>query len=490
MEALKRSGGPPHWLVGAAVLLALSACAPDPTSDLTAVPVRSGPFVVEVETEAVVRPLDSHAIAVPNGVWGSIETLAPEGKPVEKGELVAKISVRELEEDLTDMQDQLAREERKLARLKADAPVKRYEIEKELLDKQREFRAAELNARTAERGGRADALEAAKRDLAVAKLRLASDPLEKKRALHAQGVIADRELDRSELDRALAEISRQRARLALEAVMPGAATEAIDKARLRSAKARSEVEGLEIEAPAKAELLKLDQQKSKVRAKRLKKRAEKLAQRLAGASLYAPGDGLLLYPMIWGWQKPHVGMEVWQGLSFLEVARLDRVKLEGSVSEAEIAKVRTGAAVSITADGYPGRVFKGKVGRVSKLAKEEQGAAATAGVKRFDLEVLPDGATPELKPNMRVKLRILHASVPEATSIPADALFGSPRAHHVWLATERGPQKHPVEPGLRNEDWIALAAPLAEGARVYLVDPTTFKARREEAPAPAGTVAP
>ncbi|MFN3432559.1 MAG: efflux RND transporter periplasmic adaptor subunit, partial [Candidatus Sericytochromatia bacterium] len=350
----------------------------------------------------------------------------------------------------------------------------------EILDKQRDWQAKDLAHRTAAAGGVPEARAAAQRALTVAELKQRDDLLAKQRDLHAKGIVADGELAKATLDRELADLERRRARLALAMLDPGAQAEEIAKKRLEAGKARAEHQGMTIEAPAKAAVLALRAEKSQVRVKRLQKQARRLESKLQAATLTAPSDGYLLYPLIWDWKKVHVGMQVWEGLTFLQLAQLDSIKLEGSVSEQEIAKVRVGAKVEITADGHPGRTFAGKVTWVSKLAKEQENGRAVPGVKRFDLEVVPADKGAFLRPNMRVSMRIIAQEAALAAAVPQDALFGEKQTRWVWLETPKGPEKRPVTPTLWGTDWVALKEDLGAGARVFLLDPTAT-------PAPAAT---
>ncbi len=468
-----------------ALILGLTACAAGGEPVLTPVPARQGVFEVDVVTTAVVKAQEAHPIALPPGIWGgNLEWLAVEGKQVRKGDVVARISQRRVVEDLNNKLDQLADKKRDLAREKAAAPVKRQEIEEELLAKERAYRSEEVNLRAALRGGTADQQAAAKRDLVVADLAIDGSTADVLRDLHAKGVVARAELEKAELDRRLAELDRRRARLALAQLEPGARAEDVEKARLRSGMAQAALAGVKIEAPAKRDLLKLEQGKRQVEVRGLERAVKKLRRKADSTSLIAPAGGMLLYPLIWNWRKAYVGMGVWNGLTFLEVARLDTVKLEGAVPEAEVARVRVGARAEVTADGWPGKVIRGKVTHVSKLAKEEDSRPGRSsngdGVKRFDVTVTPDGPTPELKPNMRVKVRIVSERRENATAVPAEALFGEGATRWVWLAGAKGPEKIAVTPDAFGRDWVSLKAPLPAGAKVYLLDPSVA----EETPAP------
>ena len=468
-------------------MASLAGCAAVGEPTLTPVPARQGVFEVDVVTTAVVKPQEAHAIALPPGIWGgNLEWLAPEGKQVKRGDVVARISQRRVVEDLNNKRDQLADKRRDLAREQAAAPVKRQEIEEELLAKERAFRIEEVNLRAAQRGGTPAEQAAARRDLAVADLAIRGSTAEVLADLHAQGIVARAELEKAALERRLAELDRLRARLALAQLQPGARAEDVEKARLRAGVAAATLAGVKIEAPARRALLALEREQRRVGVRGLERAVKKLQRKADSTQLVAPSGGMLLYPLIWNWRKAYVGMSVWNGLTFLEVARLDTVKLEGAVPEAEIARVRVGAKAEITADGWPDKVIRGEVTHVSKLAKEEEsrpgGQPGGDGVKRFDVTVAPAGPTPELKPNMRVRVRIVSERRDQATSVPAEALFGEGASRWVWLAGARGPEKVLVTPDVFGRDWVALKAPLPAGAKVYLLDP----AEVEEAPGQEG----
>jgi multidrug resistance efflux pump len=352
--------------------------------------------------------------------------------------------------------------------------VRNWEVQQEIVNRNRILREKTLQQQSVQRGGMLDRVAGAKKDVTLVELAIANDPLAAKERLYEKGIIGQQELEQARRDADLEALLHRQAELALAQLAPGALKEDVAQARLNANMARAAYEGASIEAPAKRELVLLEQSKNRVRIRGLKKEVHGLQSKVDAAKLYAPTDGMVLYPMIWNWKKVHVGMDVWPGLVFLAVARLDAVKLQGAVGEAEIAKVHQGAKVEITSDGYPGRIFTGKVAHVGKLAKEEDSKRGepVSGVKHFDIEMRPDGPTPELKPNMRVSVRIISDALPLASAVPAEALFGDDGARYIWLEGIKGPLKQPVKPKLWGTDWVALDATLPKGARVYLIDPT------------------
>jgi multidrug resistance efflux pump len=461
-------------LLCAALVLALVGCRQVQKLP-TPVPVKEGAFTVDVRITASVEAFDYHPMAMPQGLWnGNVEMLLPEGQRVKKGDLIASVRSRDVIDNLLGRQDDLANEQAQLDRLKAAAPVRRWEVQQDIVDRKRALREKTLQQMSVQRGGAEAQVAAARKDVALVDLAIANDPLAVKERLYEIGIIGKQELEQARRDADLEALSKRQAQLALAQLAPGALLEDLDQARLNANMARAAYERATIEAPAKRELVELEQSKNQVRIRGLKKEVHGLQAKVDMAKLYAPTDGMVLYPLIWNWKKVHLGMDVWSGLVFLAVARLDAVKLQGAVSEAEIAKVHVGAKAEITCDGFPGRIFAGSVASVSKLAKEEDSRRGerVSGVKRFDVQVRPNSATPELKPNMRVNVRIISDTLPSASAVPAEALFGDDGARYIWLEAAHGPIKQPVKPKLWGADWVALDVALPKGARVYLVDPT------------------
>jgi HlyD family secretion protein len=63
-------------------------------------------------------------------------------------------------------------------------------------------------------------------------------------------------------------------------------------------------------------------------------------------------------------RKVDAGQTVEAGDHAFTIADLDRLRIEGEAHEADSGAVALGAAVTITADGYPGQAWKGKVEEV------------------------------------------------------------------------------------------------------------------------------
>ncbi len=83
--------------------------------------------------------------------------------------------------------------------------------------------------------------------------------------------------------------------------------------------------------------------------------AERLAALLAKTRFVSPIDGVVIARSV------EVGQPVASGTSLVTVADLRRTRIEGEVDEFDAARVSLGATVAVSAEGYDGRTWRGRV---------------------------------------------------------------------------------------------------------------------------------
>ena len=169
------------------------------------------------------------------------------------------------------------------------------------------------------------------------------------------------------------------ARAAYDLVAAGARDEQLATARAQVDAATAQVGAAQAQqASAKAGLAVLDAQ-------------------LARLTLVAPTAGTVLARMI----EP--GETVVPGAALLEIGNLDELTLTVFVPEDRYGQVALGQPVTVAVDSFPGRVFKGKVSRISDKAEftprnVQTVEGRTSTVFAIDLALDPSDGT--LKPGM------------------------------------------------------------------------------------------
>jgi RND family efflux transporter MFP subunit len=187
---------------------------------------------------------------------------------------------------------------------------------------------------------------------------------------------------------------------------------------------------------------------------------------LADTSVRAPFDGLVAE------RKVSVGDYVTRGAEIATVVRINPLRVELTVPEQAVSKVRTGAPVTLTVDAYPGQTFQGQVRFVSPALRADQRALTVEAVVPN-----PDGV---LKPGLFATAEVQEATSEPVLLVPAAAVqttagtsriyvIKGDRAEERFISTGQ-PVGSMVEviTGVKADELVAVnnAAQLADGLHV------------------------
>ena len=149
---------------------------------------------------------------------------------------------------------------------------------------------------------------------------------------------------------------------------------------------------------------------------------------------------------------------------------LSTMTLEMSVDELDVANVKVGQSVEVTADAVEGETFTGTVTNVSLQSSYSN------GVTNYPVTVTLDD-TGNLLPGMNVDAKIILDSSEDALVIPASALM---RGNRVYVKKSSGSGKSgssnvpdgfeavQVTTGIINDDYVEILSGLSEGDEVYI----------------------
>jgi Cu(I)/Ag(I) efflux system membrane fusion protein len=177
--------------------------------------------------------------------------------------------------------------------------------------------------------------------------------------------------------------------------------------------------------------------------------------------IYSPVSGTIMDI------KMRQGDYVMEGSEVYTVADLSRVWMLADVYEYEFSKVSLGSEVEVTADAFPGRVFRGRVAFIDPSVNPE---SRTVKV-RVDLPN-PSGV---LKPEMFVNARIF-SKAQRGLTIPASAVMYTGNRNVAWVEVEPNIfEPRDLKLGLRSGDEYIVFAGLKEGESVvsqggFLID--------------------
>lgn len=305
------------------------------------------------------------------------------------------------------------------------AQLDQEEILDQVAAQRAQLSAAEANVTSAKANIAVDRVNASAPDLPMYKV-----TLERNQQMAKEGVVSQQALDNANRDYLAALNKRDVAKAQI----------GVDSAKLKQALAEVQ--------QAKASLNQLQEQ-------------------LAYTTIVAPMDGVMLS------RDVEIGDAVSSILVLGSTATLvmtegdtSKVYVKGKVDEADIAHVYLGQPARIRVESFRGRVFNGKVTKISPMGVQKD------NVTTFEVRVSIDNPGGELKANMTANAEILLGEHKNVLTVPENAVsYDSNKQAFVDVPdanNKDGMRKFPVTVGLSNGSVVEIDSGLKEGDSVVL----------------------
>jgi HlyD family secretion protein len=435
--------------------------------------VREGPFHVVIVESGNLDALRSvtYASRIQSN-QAKIVAMAPEGKLVEKGDLLLLFDRAPFEEEIRRNQALLAQAEADLLKAREDLKLQHLENQEDLQAARLRVEKNALELKDVQQGkGRVKEEESASEVAnAERELKKAEGQLEDLRPLLDEGFIT-----RTELERAEQQVARAREDLALAQRRREALLEFGRPLELSQARSDAEASKETLRQLESATSYRVAQKQAAIAAarSRIEEASAKLElarQQLAHCEVTADVAGIVVYKDVFfgsEQRKPQVGDQVWANQPLLVLPDISKMVVETQVRETDIHKVERNQNVTIRVDAYPDLRLTGKVTLVGTLAREEK---ERRGAKYFSVRVQVDQSEPRLRPGMTARVEIEVEQRARALYVPLEAVFEREGRHVVYLARRR-PTPREVVLGPSNRDFVVVEKGLAAGDRVLLRDP-------------------
>jgi len=120
------------------------------------------------------------------------------------------------------------------------------------------------------------------------------------------------------------------------------------------------------------------------------------------------------------------------------------------VTEKDYARLRPGQVVSLTTDAYPGERFPGRIDRIAPIFSKS--------TRQARVEMTVENPQNRLKPGMFIRATVVLKRVPEATTVPQQAVTARNDKTGVFVVSEDG----------RSVAWREVKLGIREGGRVQV----------------------
>jgi len=186
----------------------------------------------------------------------------------------------------------------------------------------------------------------------------------------------------------------------------------------------------------------------------------------------APGDGIVIYFNDRYWDptsRVRPGSTLHFQQPIFTLPDLDKMKVKLKIHESVVKKVLLNLPATMKVEALSSnQILHGKVLSVASVAQNDEWRGG--GVKEYLTEVsiadLPSEAG--LRPGMTAEVKILVKTVPDALTVPVQAVTESDGKHVSYVVSAGVVERRIVEVGDSNETLIQVTKGLTEGDKVAL----------------------
>ena len=208
-----------------------------------------------------------------------------------------------------------------------------------------------------------------------------------------------------------------------------------------------------------------------------KAQVELTKERLALMEMKSPLDGVINYLPNYsqGWNNAQafkVGDHAVPGGAIAEIPDLSTLEMESKVDETDRGRVAVDDTVLVHVDALPELTLHAKLVSITPLTEQSFNEwPPTRSFRAFAQIEKPD---PRMRPGMNAAADVVESKIPNATSIPAKALFTVGGKPAVYLKSQQQWIPKLVRIMGRNPDEVAVEG-LDAGALVALAEPPQEK---------------
>ena len=403
--------------------------------------VDRGDVVADLVEPGTLRAAGSITYRSPvNGRELEITYLAPEGRRVEAGDLIARLETRDLEADLQQ----------------AENNVHDVEFARQVAD-------LELLEATAGYGSTIDGEDALTLEESRTSLALTERKVERLRRevqnlepLLEKGFITGDELERSQAELEAAEadltIARRRAIVLVEQTHPLNQR----RAELQLAQKRAQRDGANRRLTA------------------ARRRMAEITALIERSAIHAASPGLVVHEEFMASsprRKIRLGDRVTPSQGIVRVVDVDQMLVDTSVPERSVHRVRPEQPVTVRLEAFPDLQLSGRVTAIGVLARTTRDRMVET--KRFDVTVALDPTDAELRPEMTARVDIRVGERPDVIRLPVNALFERDGLALVNVLRGGRVETRQVVIGEQDQRFVEVLAGVAEDERVMLVGEPT-----------------
>ena len=189
-------------------------------------------------------------------------------------------------------------------------------------------------------------------------------------------------------------------------------------------------------------------------------------ERLQETDIYAPISGVIIQKLVEEGQIISSGVSnVSGGTPLAEIADMSRIFIIADVDETDIGSIREGQKVEVTADAFYGKIFKGKVLRISPKGVVENSIT----IFKVKIEIIGNGKS-ILKPMMSANVDIITNKVNDTLYVSRQAISLADNKSYAVILKDELPEEIEVDTGIQTPIYVEIFSGLDSGQEVITGD--------------------
>ena len=197
---------------------------------------------------------------------------------------------------------------------------------------------------------------------------------------------------------------------------------------------------------------------------------ERYKMLLTKCKIVAPHQGMAVYAMEEDRRSSSSGIAegafVRERQRILTLPDLSKMQVKTSVHESILDQVRAGLPVTIKIDAFADRTYRGTVQSVAVLPK--QADWMSSDIKVYETIVTIDEAVDQLKPGMTAVVEIHIDRLHDVLSTPVQAVVQVGKESWCYVAKGNSAERRNVKVGKTNDKFVQIVEGLTHGDRVVL----------------------
>ena len=189
-------------------------------------------------------------------------------------------------------------------------------------------------------------------------------------------------------------------------------------------------------------------------------------ERLEETDIYSPISGVIIQKLVEEGQIISSGVSsVSGGTPLAEIADMSRIFIIADVDETDIGEIREEQKVEVTADAFYGKIFKGKVLRISPKGVVENSIT----IFKVKIEILGQGKN-VLKPMMSSNVDIITNKIKNTVYVSRQAIRLSEGKSFAVIINNELPEEIEIKTGIRTPLYIEVLTGLMADQEVIIGD--------------------